>query len=333
MPVRTLIKPTVTGHRVARLLGESTSEQSATTRSRSHTKGDSVTESYTHTHGIAESVGEGVGHSESTSQGVGSATSTGEATGEGSGTAAATQFMPSASLFGASPVVGFAMGESTQSYAAHSRAAQSSVASSSGSSTSRSSSRAVTTSESWSEGIAYGRSRSDSIGLAESRGQAKTLGWRETFEPILEDRPSAVHGVEALRYMASSALRGLATGRAAVSFVDGGGMRTVALKVANVESYALPAAEFEALRLRVLDASPSATSLTEAIAHVADRQTALKAYAVQAEEPADPAEFRTKRKRPVPFQSSVKVHDEQNAARRRPVKDRRSPEATAAGRP
>jgi hypothetical protein len=322
MPVRALIKPTVTGHRVARLIGESTSEQSATTRSRSHSKGESLTESSTYTHGIAETLGEATGYSESASQSVGSATSTGEVTGEGSGTAAATQSMPNGSLFGTNPVVGFAQGESTQSYAAHSQAAQSSVGSTAGSSTSRTSSRAVTKSESWSEGLACGRSRSDSIGLAESRGQAKTLGWRETFEPILEERPSAVHGVEALRYMASSALRGLQTGSAAVSFVDGGGMKTVALKVANVESYALPAAEFEALRLRVLNASPSATPLTEAIAHVADRHATLKAYAAQAEEPADPAEFRTKRKRPLPFVSSVKVHDEQKAARRRPVKGR-----------
>jgi hypothetical protein len=110
-------------------------------------------------------------------------------------------------------------------------------------------------------------------------------------------------------------------------------MKTVTLNVANVESYALPPAEFEALRLRVLDASPSATSLTEAIAHVADRHMTLKSYAAQAEQPADPAEFRTKRKRPLPFESSVKVHDEQNAARRRPVKGRKSPEATATGRP
>jgi hypothetical protein len=230
--------------------------------------------------------------------------------------------MPNGSLFGADAVVGTAHGESTQSYAAHSQAAQSSVGSTAGSSTSRTSSRAVTNSESWSEGRAHGRSHSESIGIGETRGRGTTMGWRETFEPILEERPSAVHGVEAVRYMASSALRALATGRAAISFVDGGGMKTVALTVANVESYALPSAEFEALRLRVLDASPSATPLTEAIAHVADRHTTLKAYAAQAEEPADPAEFRTKRKRPLPFQSSVEVHDEQKAARRRPVKGR-----------
>jgi hypothetical protein len=83
----------------------------------------------------------------------------------------------------------------------------------------------------------------------------------------------------------------------------------------------------------VLEASPSATPLTEAVAHVADRHTTLKAYAAQGLEPADPEQFRTKRKRPLPFQSSVEVHDEQKAARRRPVKGRRSPDATAAGRP
>jgi hypothetical protein len=333
MPVRALVKPTVIGHRVQRRIGESTSEQWASTKSRAYTEGESVTESYTHSEGVSETIGESIGHSQSESHTIGSSSAAAETSGEGSGVATSTQFLPSGDFFAANPVIGFAQGQSTQSYAARSSAAQSSAAHSTGASTSRTSSRAVTTSESWTEGVAYGRSRSVSKGTAETRGTALTRGWRETLEPILEDRPSAVHGVEALRYMASSALRRLATGCAALSFVDANGFKTVALKVADVQSYALPSAAFDALRMRVLDASPSATRLEEAIAHVTDRQTKLKAYAAHAEEPAEPAEFRTKRKRPLPLQSSVKVHDEQNAARRRPVKGRRSPEATAKGRP
>jgi hypothetical protein len=203
MPVRSLIKPSVIGQRVVRLKGESTSQQSATTTSRSRTIGESVTESYTHAESIGETTGEAIGFSQSASNTVSTGTSTGEVAGEGSGTATTIQFVPSGDVFAANPVVGFAQGSSAQSHTAQSRSSQLSAACSSGISTSRSSTRAVSTSESWSEGVAYGRSGSDSTGSAETHGQAGNdrmarnirADPRRSAECAARRRGAAIHGI------------------------------------------------------------------------------------------------------------------------------------------
>ena len=102
--------------------------------------------------------------------------------------------------------------------------------------------------------------------------------------------------------MAAQVLRNLTTGRAAVNFVGASGMKTASLRVANVESYALPEEQFDELRARVLDASPSASPIDQAREHVAERQRMLIEAAGQDRigvEPETPAGFRTKKMRVV----------------------------------
>jgi hypothetical protein len=137
--------------------------------------------------------------------------------------------------------------------------------------------------------------------------------------------------------MAAQVLRNLTAGRAAVGFVDATGMKTAALRVANVESYALPPEEFDRLRGQVLDASPSATPLATAVANLAARKAALIEAADKlraADEGAPPAAFRTKKKRSLLDRTAGRrLHGERKPAERAPCQGSRSPEATAVGRP
>ena len=133
-------------------------------------------------------------------------------------------------------------------------------------------------------------------------------------------------------------MRNLTAGRAAISFVDAAGMKTAALTVANVDSRALPPAEFDALRARVLDASPSATRLDTATANVAAREQALIAEAGKAAthcEPLTAAGYRVKKERPAKASMPKvrRVHEKQTAAGRAPSQGSRSLKATAVGRP
>ena len=334
IPVRSLIKPTLVGYRVARLNGESVSAQTATTDTHTHTTGKSIAESSSYSFGTSEMIGESSGTSESEasndSRGISSASMTGHASGEST----AIQFAPTDGLTPATEL-GVAIGESMQSHAAHSSGAQTSFGRSSGKTTSASVSRAATTSEAWTKSAAASESASVAIGEARTVGEGNTAGWQETFESILEDRPTTVHGLENVRYMAATALRNLTAGRAAINFVDAGGMRTAALTVANVESYALPQPAFEALREQVFDASPSATPYDEAAANVADRQRDLirMISATQNAEPETPAGFRHERKRKAVVEPSVDVHGERSAPKRAPVKGRDRQRRRPDGRP
>jgi hypothetical protein len=323
MPVRTLIKPALVGHRIARLNGESASEQFSTTEMATHSAGRTVTESSSYTYGASDTVGESVGSSDSESRSAASGLSNASMAGSASGVSGSVQFLPTNGL-SPSPIIGASQGESVQLNTVQSSGRQAADSSASGNTTSISSSTARTTSESWSEGIAVSESESVSAGKAETVGNGKTAGWQETFESILEDRPTAVHGLENIRYMAATVLRNLTAGRAAINFVDADGMKTAALTVANVQSHALPQAAFEALRERVFDASPSAIPIEQAKANVTERHRELRALvaSTQPSEPELPAGFRTKRKRPVIAKPSVDLHEERSAPARAPVKGR-----------
>lgn len=330
MPVRTLIKPTVVGHRIVRLNGESISEQFATTDMLTYARGRTVTESSSSSVGTSDTFGEGTGTSESASRSVANGVSNASMTGNASGTTSGIQLSP---VNGPMPynytLVGASQGESAQFHAAQSSGTQATDSSSSGTTASTSSSSAQTTSKSWTEGIAVSSSESISTGKAKTVGQGKTFGSQETFEPILEDRPTAVHGLENIRYMAATVLRNLTAGRAAINFVDADGMKTAALTVANVQSYALSQTKFEALRESVLDASPSAVPRDVAETNVEDRHRDLKALvaSTQLSEPDTMAGFRNKRKRTTVVGAVVDLHGE----RIRGGSARRSRVTTAGG--
>jgi hypothetical protein len=312
MPVRTLIKPTVVGHRIVRLNGESTSEQFATTDMLTYAKGRTVTVSSSNSFGTSDTVGGSTGTSESASRSVANGVSNASMAGSASGNSSGIQLVPTDAGLMPFTMVGASQGESTQSHTAQSAGTQATDSSSSGTTTSTSSSSARTTSKSWTEGFAVSASESISTGRAKTVGQGKTSGSQETFEPIFEDLPTAVHGLENIRYMAATVLRNLTAGRAAINFVDADGMKTAALTVANVQSYALSQTKFEALRERVFGASSSAVPRDVAEANVEDRHRDLKALvaSTQPNEPDTAAGFRNKRKRTTVIEGAVDLHGE-----------------------
>jgi len=300
MPVQALVKPTVIGHRIAKLQGESVSDQIAVTEMQSETHGTSVTESYSYSQSVAETVGEAISSAESQATNAAQAASSASAVGSGTGFTATDMMTPTGDFFPSTNLVGLSESDSLQASNSQMAGSSSARGSSASSSIGTTSSRATTTASSWSEGVAHTKSSATSVGKGVTRGQAQTRGTQEAFESLYEDRPSAVHNLENIRYMAATVLRSLTTGTAAVSFVDKDGLKTAALRVANVESRALPAAQFEELRTRVFEASPSATPIETAMANIAVRERALIARATQETLPFDveaPASFRVKKKR------------------------------------
>jgi hypothetical protein len=318
MPVRALTKPTVVGQRIARLKGASTSEQTAVTDMRTETRGRSLTESYSYSESSAETVSEAVSTAEGQASSSAEGAFAGDTAGTGTGFMATDTSMPGNGLFAAPNLVAMSEGQSSQASASHATGSTVMHGHSSSSSRGRTTGTARSSASGWSEGIARTVSTATSVGRGETRGTAWTEGTQEAFESIFEDRPGAVHSIENLRYMAAQVLRNLTAGRAALSFVDAGGMKSAALTVANVESCALPSAEFDELRGRVLDASPSAIPLAAALAKIATRKAALVQAAGQlrgAEESAPPAAFRTKKERPLVRRTVVRrLHGKQSSA-------------------
>jgi hypothetical protein len=311
-PVHALTKPAVVGYRLVELKGKSASEQQSKTLSRTDTQGESVT----HAHGYAEMVaetaaestgiGETFGRSSAAAISVAAGASSANVIGVGEGLSTTNSFDPNAGFLVPMVATGIAQGSSTQmsiSQAAGSntiRGSNSIEGFNSGTSISKSSSRAVTHAATESESVSLGKSTARSHGEAATSGHSTTQSAQEAFEPIYEDRPSAVHGMENIRYMAAQVLRNLTAGRAAISFVDALGLKSEELTVANVVSCVSDSHTFNEIRERVFEASPSALRSEEARRVVAQRERDLMALAGEARdmpEPDTPAGYRTKIKR------------------------------------
>lgn len=299
-PVQALVKPTVVGHRIRRLASDSVSDQFAVSEMRSETYGEAVSETCGVAHTVADTTGEST--SESESQSVQSAVSTSESQSSGSanGWEVSTMMGPQTSVFGAPNVVGMSQGMSGQTQRGASTGTQTSRGESAGHSRGHSSSRSHSVSTTESESVSTTTSHARTVGRGETRGKALTTGSQEALEPIYEERPTAVHSLENIRYMAGHALRSLTAGRAAISFVDAGGLKTMALSVARVESHALPEEAFAALRTRVFEASPSALPYDAALQNLTERERTVieRANGHALAEPDSPAAYRTRKIRP-----------------------------------
>lgn len=137
----------------------------------------------------------------------------------------------------------------------------------------------------------------------------------------MAELPSAVHGKENVLYMAAQTLRNLTTGTAFINFVDATGMKAALLQVPDVKSYAPAPDEFERLRIRVLEASPSASRTEDAHHIIAKRKQRLIEVgerALRTPEPETPAEYRVKKSRPAP---EPKSPTEYRTKKPRPAKD------------
>jgi hypothetical protein len=360
MPVSVLTKPTLIGHELVRRKSGSDTWQEATTESEAWTIGQTVTESESITESESDTLSDSYGTSESESWGTSDSVSSSQSETDASGTSTAINLVPgdSGSLAAASGntigesagtysnmgwaspsrfvigdarmqaavVAGVGVGQSRQRTSGTSDALQSGSSRSNGTSTTTQRGTAHTNGSAWTKGVAYSTSESTTQGISRSRGRGGSQGWSEALEPVLADRPTSVHSLENVRYMAGEVLRNFAAGFAAISLVDGDGLKTAVLKTARVADCKLTSEQFDTLRYEFLQRSPSAVPIEEALASLATRRSRLlqRAGQLRDAEPEAPQQFRTKRKRKEP-EKSVDAHGEKSPPEPPPVKgpDRR----------
>ena len=105
--------------------------------------------------------------------------------------------------------------------------------------------------------------------------------------------------LQRIGYCATANLRALTAGRAFVGFVDQAGRKSGFLAVPLIQTPELPQVEFEALRARMLEASPSAEDAGKAAALVLERERMLMLAARTVEiPPPDPVTFREPLRKP-----------------------------------
>ena len=223
-------------------------------------------------------------------------------------------------------ISGVGISESRQRSSGKSDGSQTASSRSNGISTTTQRGTARTKGSASTKGVAFTTSESATKGLSHSHGRGGSEGWSEALEPILADRPTAVHSLDNMRYMAGEVLRNFSAGYAAISLVDGNGLKHAVLKAAHVPDCKLTDEQFDTLRLAFLQRSPSAVPIEMALASLAARQSKLlqRAARLVNAEPEAPQQFRTKRKRKEP-EKSVDTHGEKSPPEPPPVKgpDRR----------
>jgi hypothetical protein len=151
--------------------------------------------------------------------------------------------------------------------------------------------------------VSRGRSAAETAGQATTYGTSTTRGTSEAFEPVYALLPTSFHSKENALYMAAQMLRCLKTGSAYIRYFDHTGARETFLAVPAVVEHTIADAAFEALRDRVLSASPAASTAEAAREHLAARERAIINAAQVARtppEPETPAEYRVKKSRPAP---------------------------------
>jgi len=310
IPVETLTRPTVVGHRRIHLQSESASASRSRSAGRSVSAGETeaVGETVAQSSGYGSSEGVSAGRStgESASEGVTAGASFGESAAHSTSTMAATTtgasfsmgvvtapteetvFLPpeEPTVLSENYGIGGSVSESlgVGASATHGRSSAVSEAKSrmSGRSSAASAtqSRSVNHSSSFSHAhsIAQARSRARSTSESESQGESETTGLSEALEPILEDRPSSVHSRDNVLYMAAQTLRNLPTGHAFLNYVGANGMVATQLVVPPIKDCGMTNAAFVALRERLLSESAAAIPAALARALVDERQRAFRFF-------------------------------------------------------
>jgi Type IV secretion-system coupling protein DNA-binding domain len=303
MPVQKLIKPTVVGHHIRRFESTSVSEQHSVTDTTTKTEAVSVSVTESSIESFAETFAEGESTASSDGTSVAAGRSQSSIAGTASGMSASQMMSPAEGWMETPVVLGLTEGTSSVIHSAQGSASSSMSARNTATATGKNSMHAVTVGSARGEAVSRGNSRGQSVGKGITTGTGITRGTTEGLEPIMADLPSAVHSLENMRYFAAQTLRNLTTGNAFVNFVDHGGMKSALLSVAPVSKITVSAAEFEALRARVLDASPSASRAEVAHQNVERRKKTLVELAectLRPPEPSAPADFRVKKSRPAP---------------------------------
>ena len=292
VPVTTLIKPTVVRHERTRLSSESKSEQWATTASRSEMEGESDGTTVSHVESVGRSDAESASTAVSDVESVMDSTS--QTTLVGSGTSSMDTISVSPTQGIIFPVVlGMTMGTGEMAHSESGTSIGSAAGRARGSVSTQGSSTVSTSAEAWGEAHSRATHRARSRGAADTKGRSLSTGSAEAFEPILEDRPSAVHSKDNVLYVAARALRSLTVGKALVNYVGPSGMQFVTLNVPRIPEYRLTQDAFATLREKMLRASFSAIPIAQATSALAERERKLLNMKA-APEPVEPTSFRTK---------------------------------------
>jgi hypothetical protein len=233
------------------------SEQTSTTSSRSRSRGESISETRGYGTSVGETFGEGVSSAASESSSVGDATSQAFLAGTGSGISTAEMMTPTNGWLSAPDVVGISEGASSMVQSSQSSGVSSMTGRARGTMSGKSSMHAVSTAESFMEAVSRGRSAAETAGQANTYGTSTTRGTSEAFEPVYALLPTSFHSKENALYMAAQMLRCLKTGSAYIRYFDHTGARETFLAVPKVVEHTIADGAFEALRDRVLSASPA----------------------------------------------------------------------------
>jgi hypothetical protein len=293
IPVKSLVKPAVVGHRRITLGSQSTSEQSATTDAFTKSQGssESYTESYAESEGVSDAKSESISESEALS--AMDASSSSDLSGVGENISSADLLTPGQGVLGSPTVIGMSEGSGLTSHTASGIASSSAHGRTAGSARATGSTHATSHASAWGESTSHGTSRATSVGRAATRGIGRTLGTSEALEPILADLALAVHGKDNVLYVAAQTLRNLPTGKAFINYVGQSGMVPLLLTVPRISEHPLSAEAFASLRERVLSRSSAATPIEEAILLVSNREQKLLDARRKAEELPEPETFRT----------------------------------------
>ena len=299
-PLKASTRPTSVGVELVKLGSESTTEQESSTESYAEAEAVSYARTLSYLDSYASSESHGTSETEGESSSSAAGTSQMNLTGAGTGISATEMMTPESVPFSSPILVGMSEGASSMTHSSQG----SGTSSMSGRATSKATSNVSMFSETsgWSHGEAEstGQSSARIAGRGNTRGAARTQGAQDAYKPIFRELPTSFHSKENMLYFAGQTLRSLVTGKAFINFVDATGMKAGLLTVASVRSRAPGPAEFENLRTRVLDASPSSARTDAARAHIADRRRGLmeEAEKLRSREPASPKGYRIKKKRP-----------------------------------
>jgi hypothetical protein len=293
-PVGASTRPTAVGVELVNLASKSTSVQESTSHTRSKTRGTSVTETESHVESYAETWAESDSVSESSMLSSSSTASQLNLAGAGHGSTS------SETSSGINGNIVLSEGSSVAAHAARAISSSSSEGRAAGVTRGATSMHGTTVGQAHGYAVSRGNSSSTETGIGQTRGTSETEGKQEAFKPIYQNLATSYHSKDHALYFAAQTLRGLTAGHAFINFVDADGMHAALIKVAPVQSCAPSHEEFEPLRERILNASPSASPISEAIEHIESRQRELLAAAERTRAPAEPdtlAGFRIKKKR------------------------------------
>ena len=318
-PVVKLIQPKVVAHRRTTFEAWGESEHHAYSTSRSVSIGESTAE------GFSDTIGDSSSRSASTSDGRSTGTSEGESQANGISTGESSSvFGSSMNGIGASSGVSLTPedpnrgwftpsqqeevmnfeGTSASSATGTGHADATSYAASSvaGSSAGRSEGR----NHSKSQGTSLGQSRarttsrssgtsySETVSEGETHGTSKSHAVSEGLEPVYENLPGAVHGMENMLYFAAQALRSLKTGEAYVHYAGAEGIAATQVLVPRVRTVVRSDAQYAAIRAAIMDRSSAALPASDADRAIEAREELLFAEAGTAAdpEPSDTDDFR-----------------------------------------